>query len=332
MRVQKIAIEEHFGIPELVEQETNYQPGDGWPELKQQLLDLDGKLIPEMDRWGIEKSVMSLTSGGIQTILSSKQAVETAQRANDYIANLVAKRPDRLQAFAALPLQDPEASAAELTRAVKQLGLAGGLVNGFTQLDKPENILYYDMPQFWPFWEQVEKLEVPVYIHPRYIPQGRVADIAGHPWFTGSAWMFGVNTATHALRLMGSGLFDKYPKLTVILGHLGENIPHCVWRIDHRVKMMPRGITIKKTFSEYLRQNFYVTTSGNFCTTTLLNVLLTMGADRVLFAVDYPYECVNEAAGWFDRVDAISESDWEKIARTNAEKVLKLNKAKTAKA
>ena len=324
MRARKIAIEEHFGIPELLAQETNYQPGDGWDELKQQLSDLEGKLIPEMDRWGIEKSVMSLTSGGIQTILESKQAVETARRANDYIANLVAKRGDRLQSFAALPLQDPEAAALELTRSVKELGLVGGLVNGFTQLDEPDNLLYYDLPQFWPFWEQVEKLGVPVYIHPRYLPKGRTPDIAGHPWISSSAWWFGVNTATHALRLMGSGLFDKYPKLTVILGHLGETIPHCVWRIDHRVNMMRRGVTIQKSFAEYLRENFYVTTSGNFCTTALVNVISVMGAERVLFATDYPYEHICEAADWFDRVGVISESDWAKIARGNAEQLLKL--------
>jgi 2,3-dihydroxybenzoate decarboxylase len=330
MRVQKIAIEEHFGIPDTVDKESNYLPGDGWQELKQSLLDTEGRLLPLMDRYGIEKSVMSLTSGGIQTILSSREAVETAQRANDYIARLVAKRPDRLQAFAALPLQDPEAAAAELTRAVEQLGLVGGLVNGFTQRDRPDNFLYYDLPQFWPFWEQVEKLGVPVYIHPRYLPKGRPSDIEGHPWFTGSAWMFGVNTATHALRLMASGLFDRYPKLSVIIGHLGETIPNTIWRIDHRVKMMPRGITIQKSFSEYLRRNFYVTTSGNFCTTALLNVLLTMGADRVLFAVDYPYEPVADAAEWFDRVDAISEPDWEKIARTNAAKLLRLGHARAA--
>jgi len=330
MRVGKIAIEEHFGIPETVEKESNYLPGDGWQELKQSLLDLEGKLLPLMDQHGIEKSVMSLTSGGIQTVLRKQEAIETARRANDYIANLVAKRPDRLQSFAALPMQDPEAAAEELTRAVRQLGLVGGLVNGFTQLETADNLLYYDMPQFWPFWEVVEKLDVPVYIHPRYIPRERVSDIQGHPWFSGSAWMFGVNTATHALRLMASGVFDKYPKLTVILGHLGETIPNTIWRVDHRVKMMPRGITIKKTFSEYLRNNFYVTTSGNFCTTTLLNVLMTMGADRVLFAVDYPYEIIAEAAEWFDRVDAISESDWEKIARTNAERLLKLGKSKAA--
>lgn len=329
MSFQKIAIEEHFGLPETMDDADNFLPGDGWPELRRSLLDIHGKLIAEMDRNGIEKSVLSLTSPGIQGILSKPQAIETAKRANDFIAEQVAKRSDRFLAFAALPMQDPDAAARELTRCVRELGFPGGMVNGFTQLDREDSAYYYDLPQFWPFWATVESLDVPIYIHPRYLPGDR-AEIKGHPWFTGAAWMFGVNTATHALRLMASGLFDKYPKLTVMLGHLGEMLPNAIWRIEHRLKMMPRGIPAKKKFGEYLQNNFYVTTSGNFCTAALLNTILTMGADRILFAVDYPYEFVSEAAQWFDNMDVISESDWVKIARTNAEKVLKLVAASKA--
>ncbi|MBW1802105.1 MAG: amidohydrolase family protein, partial [Deltaproteobacteria bacterium] len=130
--------------------------------------------------------------------------------------------------------------------------------------------------------------------------------------------------ATHALRLMTCGLFDEYPKLTVILGHLGETLPNTIWRIDHRISAIPRGIPAKKKLAEYLRNNFYTTTSGNFCTQTLINTMLVVGADRVLFSADHPFEKMSDAAGWFDRVDTISETDWVKIARGNAEKLLNL--------
>lgn len=169
----------------------------------------------------------------------------------------------------------------------------------------------------------VESLNVPFYLHPRY-PLEERSDMQGHPWLRGSVWSFGVETATHALRLMTCGLFDKYTKLNLILGHLGETLPNTVWRIDHRISAIKRGIPAKRKMADILRKNVHVTTSGNFCTQTLLNAMLVMGADRVLFAVDYPFEKMREAAGWFDRVDTISENDWTKIARTNAEKLLNL--------
>ena len=139
-----------------------------------------------------------------------------------------------------------------------------------------------------------------------------------------SVWSFGVETATHALRLMSSGLFDKYPKLTIILGHLGEMLPNAIWRIDHRISAIPRGIPSKKKLTEILQNNFYMTTSGNFCTQTLLNTILVVGADRVLFSVDYPFEKMSQAVEWFDSLDSISVRDWIKIARTNADRLLNL--------
>ena len=322
MRVPKIAIEEHIIEPYLADDAAKYYPKESWAKLRPRLLGMHSQLLADMDAAGIEKTVLSLHSPGIQAIPDRHQAVEMARRGNDYLAEQVARQP-RFRAFCTLPLQDPQAAAQELTRCVKELGFKGALVNGFSEVEKENSVVYCDLPQYWPFWETAESLGVPFYLHPRYLVEQR-SDTAGHPWLHGSAWAFGVETATHALRLMTSGLFDKYPKLTVILGHLGETLPNVVWRIDHRIGAIARGIPAKKKMAEYLRHNFYFTTSGNYCTHALLDTILSVGADRILFAVDYPFEAMAEAATWFDHLDSISELDWQKIARTNVEKLLKL--------
>jgi 2,3-dihydroxybenzoate decarboxylase len=204
---------------------------------------------------------------------------------------------------------------------VKDLGFRGALVNGFTQIE--DSAAYYDQPQYWPFWETVEELDVPFYLHPRepLDNQRRIYD--GHPWFLGSAWAFGVETAMHALRLMGSGLFDRYPRLKIILGHLGEGLPYNIWRVDHRVSKTPRGIPARKPMADYLRENFYLTTSGNFRTPTLLDAIAEVGVDRILFSVDYPFEELSDAVEWFEGA-GVSEADRLKIGRANAEGLFKL--------
>jgi predicted TIM-barrel fold metal-dependent hydrolase len=323
MRVNKIAIEEHFNVPELTDDAAKYYPPDTWKKLRPSLLDIEGQLLSDMDACGVEMTVLSLSSPGIQAIPSRQKAIHAARLANDFLAAEVAKRPDRFQGFAALPLQDPDAASQELTRCVKDLGFKGVMVNGFSQIDREDFIAYYDQPQYWPFWEVLEDLNVPLYLHPRY-PLEERTDMGGHPWLKGSVWAFGVETATHALRLLTCGLFDKYPKLHIILGHLGETLPNAIWRIDHRIKAIPRGIPAKRGVAEYLLANVYVTTSGNFCTQTLMNTMLVVGSDRILFAADHPFEKLSQAAEWFDRLDSISDTDWVKIARTNAERLLKL--------
>jgi predicted TIM-barrel fold metal-dependent hydrolase len=266
----------------------------------------------------------------VQEVSDRKAALDVARRGNDYLAEQVAKRPDRFMALAALPMQDPDAAARELERCVKQCGFKGALVNGYSQIDNADSAYYYDLPQFWPFWAAVESLNVPLYLHPRDVLPSRRQAYEGHPWLCGSPWTFGVETATHALRLMGSGLFEKYPKLTIILGHLGENLPNCMWRLDHRMNRIPLGYAGKQKLGYYLRNNFYVTTSGNFYTPALMNAIAYMGVERVLFSVDYPYESMAHAAGWFDAIDTISEADRIKIARGNAERLFGLGSAKRA--
>jgi predicted TIM-barrel fold metal-dependent hydrolase len=220
-------------------------------------------------------------------------------------------------------MQDPQVAVRELTRCVKELGFCGALVNGFSQVGEADSAVFYDLPQYRPFWAAVQQLDVPVYLHPREPLATRQQAYEGHPWFVASAWGFAVETSIHALRLMGSGLFDEYPKLKVILGHLGEGLPFNIWRVDHRIAKAPLGIKAKLPMAQYLRENFYITTSGNFRTQTLVDAMLEVGADRILYSVDYPYEDMGEATEWFDHA-AIGEPDRVKIGRSNAQKLFGL--------
>jgi 2,3-dihydroxybenzoate decarboxylase len=250
-------------------------------------------------------------------VTDPRRAVTLAQRANDTLADVVAANPTRYGGFAALPLQDPQAAAAELTRCVTQLGFHGTMVNGFTNLGDTDTGLYYDDPRFLPFWERVAELDVPVYLHPRNPLSANTGIYDGHPELMGAVWMFTVETSTHALRLMTSGLFDRFPNLTVVLGHLGETLPFNMWRISHRAAMMGELIKFDKPLTHYLHTNFYVTTSGNFHTQTLNATLAEMGVDRVLYSSDYPYESMQEASEWFDNA-AISDNDRTRIGHVNA--------------
>ena len=321
----KISLEEHFALPETVEASKGPLPADSWNELRTRLLDIQDRRLKLMDRHGIETMLLSLNSPAVQAIPDAGKAIELARRANDYLAGEIAKRPDRFAGFAALPLQDPNAAADELTRCVRELGFKGALVNGFTQAGDPNTPLYYDLPQYWPFWEVVERLEVPFYLHPRRaLPQdSRLYE--GHRWMTGAAWGFAHETAAHALRLMASGLFDKYPKLTILLGHLGEGLPAGIWRVDNcnawAIEKHPYAA--RKKLGEYFQANFFITTSGNFSTPTLIGAMLEVGADRIMFAADWPFENIDHAATWFDAAP-ISESDRRKIGRSNALKLFKL--------
>jgi 2,3-dihydroxybenzoate decarboxylase len=325
----KISLEEHIASPETVK-DSEALHTHIWDGMRQRLLDR-GTLLAEMDAAGVETSILSLNSPVIQAIRKKQLAIEAAQRGNDFLAEQVAKNPGRLQAFAALPMQDPEAAAQELVRCVNELGFKGAKVNGFSETDQNDGALYYDASQYWPFWATVESLDVPFYLHPRDPLPTRQQIYADHSWMLGSVWSFAVETATHSLRMMGSGLFDKYPKLTIVLGHLGETLPNAIWRVDHRINCTKQRLAAKKNLGEYLRNNFYFTTSGNFCSHALIDTILEVGADRILFSVDYPYESMIEAAEWFDNTTAISETDKLKIGRTNAEKLLKMGaKAKAA--
>jgi 2,3-dihydroxybenzoate decarboxylase len=321
--IGKIALEEHFALPETLADSTRYARGPSWSLLEQRLLDLHDHRVSQMDAHGITYAILSLNSPAIQAIANPSRAIEIARHANDVLADTVSRKPNRLGGFAALPLQDPDAAAEELTRAVRELGFKGALVNGFSQVGSGEDVMYYDHPAYAGFWQRVEDLDVPFYLHPREPLPSREPIYDGHPWLLGPVWAFAAETAVHALRLMCSGLFDRHPRLTLILGHLGEGLPYNVWRIDHRLRKMPQGIPARRTITEYLRSNVFLTTSGNFRTPTLVDAIAEVGADRVLFSVDYPFEETADAAEWFDTVP-LPERDRLAIGCENAAKLFKL--------
>jgi predicted TIM-barrel fold metal-dependent hydrolase len=320
----KIGLEEHFAIPETLGDSKGFLADDTWPELRSRLLDIQERRLAEMDRHGMQMMILSLNAPAVQGIADPARASEIARRANDFLAQEVAKRPHRFQALAALAMQDPDQATRELVRCVKALGFRGALVNGFSQIGDPESMVYLDDARYAGFWAECEKLEVPFYLHPRN-PLPRAAQIyEGHPWLLGPTWAFAQETAVHALRLMASGLFDRHPRLQIILGHLGEGLPFSIWRVDHRnawTKAPPR-YPAKKKLAEYFQQNFHLTTSGNFHTPSLVNAMLEVGAERILFSTDWPFENVEHAAIWFDAC-AISEADRVKIGRSNAERLFK---------
>lgn len=317
----KIALEEHFILAE--DMDTSYAVRDLPPERRNKILDVGSGRIADMDSGGLDICILSLTGPGVQAVPNLSQAIAQARRTNDYLAENVAKNPKRLKGFATLPLQDPEAAAKELTRCVRDLGFCGALVNGFSQIGEADSAVFYDLPQYRQFWATVQELDVPFYLHPRSPLANRQQSYQGYPWLAGSPWGFGAETSIHALRLMVSGLFDEYPKLKIILGHLGEGLTFGIWRVDHRISQLRVTPRAKLPMSHYLRENFYITTSGTFRTQALTNVILEVGADRILYSVDYPYEDVVEAREWFDQA-AISESDRLKIACANARKLFDL--------
>lgn len=325
----KIGLEEHFAIEETVNDSSGFVPDDHWPELKSRILNSQDRRLREMDANGMDMMVMSLNAPAIQAIFDVPKAIDLARRANDTLAEEVTRRPDRFQGLAALPLQDVDAACRELERCVKELGFRGALANGFSQAGKPDNLLYYDLPQFRPFWKTVADLDVPFYLHPRNPIAAWSQIYDGHPWLLGPTWAFAQETAVHALRLIGSGLFDEFPTLQIILGHLGEGLPYNMWRIDHRngwVKA-PFKHKAKRKIAEYFHENFHLTTSGNFRTQTLIDAMLEIGSDRILFSTDWPFENVDHAAIWFDAC-SISEADRAKIGRDNAIRLFKLNNLK----
>jgi 2,3-dihydroxybenzoate decarboxylase len=322
----KIALEEHFALDETVQDSAGFAPEADWPELKARLLDIQERRLREMDAHGIELMLLSLNAPAVQAIPNRKHAAELSQRANDFLAEQVQKRPGRFQGFAALPMQDVDAATRELIRCVKDLGFRGALVNGFSQAADVEGAVYYDVKPYWSFWAEVERLDVPFYLHPRNPLPKDSAIYEGHRWLMGPTWAFGQETAVHALRLMGSGLFDAYPKLNVILGHMGEGLPYSMWRIDNHNKWMreQNRYPAKRKIAEYFRENFYITTSGNFRTQTLIDAMLEIGADRILFSADWPFENIDHASNWFD-IASIAENDRHKIGRDNARSLFKLD-------
>jgi len=330
--LQKIAVEEHFNFltaPAPAASSANLDTlvramdyNAEWMNLVgERLVDFDTARVAGMDASGISMSILSHTVPAVQGIADATTAVAAARDINDFLAGVVAKRPDRYAGFASVALQDPAAAGEELERAITRLGLKGVMINGYTNTPDPQKVEYLDNPKYLPFWEAAASLDVPVYLHPRPALDQRIYE--GHRELIGATWGFAPEAATHALRLVYSGLFDRFPRLTLVLGHLGETIPHFAWRIQHCFEYNPSDKRVERRLQDYLCDNFYISTSGIFNDQALINAVLTIGADRILFAVDYPYEAMEPAARWIERAP-ISETDRKKIASGNAKRLFRL--------
>ncbi len=319
--MRTIALEEHFVTAELAGYGASTsaiaQPCV-WAEASRRLADLAEERLPAMDAAGVDVAVLSLNSPGIQAESDAQVAVARAAEVNDFLAGLIEKHPGRYSGFAALPLQDGEAAAKELERAVRQLGLRGALVNAHTQGR------YLDDPSLRVVWEHAEGLDVPLYLHPANgFDTPHI--LSGHPELNGPMWSWGTDTSTHALRLIFGGVFDDFPDAKLLLGHMGEGLPYVLWRLDSRWGFHNHhGIELKRgNPSEYLRRNLYITTSGVCGPPPLLCALLALGADRILFGTDYPFEDMATATAFL--ADApLSEADRARISHLNAEKLLGL--------
>ena len=319
----KFAIEEHWLPPG---REDLLTPPPGWsPEecarITDALLDTERRL-ERMDAGGIEFAVLSLASDGVQAILEAPRAVESAAEANDALASAIAAHPDRYGGFAALPMQDPEEAAGELDRAVNELGLRGALVNGYSNLGDAGTALYYDDPAYDPLWERFVSLDVPLYLHPRNPLPDQRRIYEGREALLGPTWAFGAETAVHALRMIVGGVFDRFPRLTIVLGHLGELLPFAIRRLEQRMAHIAT-VRLQRTPSRYLGENFWITTSGNYHTPSLVGLLLELGSERVVFAADYPFEELSDGTDWMDTVP-VSDRDRERIGRENVRRLLKL--------
>ncbi|HUQ75940.1 MAG TPA: amidohydrolase family protein [Burkholderiales bacterium] len=317
-----IALEEHYMDPEVARHFAEGGPEAKMPALRDRLLDVGELRIREMDEAKIDLQILSHTAPATQR-LDPDKAPAIARSANDRLAETVKASKGRFLGFASLPTANPKAAADELERAVTKLGFKGAMVHGLTSVGNER--LFLDDKRFWPIFERAQALDVPLYMHPA-IPHPAVVEayykdyVKDFPSILTAGWGFTVETATQGLRLVLSGVFEKYPDLKIILGHLGEGLPFLLWRIDMTFGRQGNRTT---PFRETFRRNFWITTSGNFSTPALLCSVMEMGVDRILFSVDYPYVANPPGMRWMEDVP-LSTEDREKILSGNAKKLLKI--------
>ena len=313
-----IALEEHYVDPEVARHWQEGGPEARDAALRERLHDVGALRIREMDEVGIDIQVLSHSAPATQR-LDADTAPAVARAANDRLRETVRGSNGRFEAFAVLPSANPRAAADELERAVTKLGFKGAMIHGLT------NGKFIDGREFWPIFERAQALDVPIYIHPA-VPHPAVVDayyrdyLKEFPGLLTAAWGFTVETATQGIRLVLSGVFDQCPGLKIIMGHLGESLPFSAWRID---MALARQGNRKSAFRDTFRQHFWITTSGNFSTPALLCSMLEMGAERILFSVDYPFVPNPPGVRWMEQVP-IAPEDRDKILSGNAKKLLKL--------
>ncbi len=343
--LRKICVEEHFSttdhlkylisifqkkypVPEVVQEEAESlaQVAPMLPDflnpplfdmMGKQLCDLGTVRLEDMDKHGIETQVLSLFQPGVQ-VFESSTATMLAKEYNDRLFAAANEHPKRFIGLAAIAPQNPAMAADELERAVTDLGFKGAIISSHTKGE------FLDDKKYWVIFERAQKLNVPIYLHPRGPLPDMIKPYAAYPQLASAVWGFAADTSLHALRLILSGLFDEFPRLKIILGHLGETIPFMLARIDNRWSKFTAHSKLKKLPGHYFRDNFRVSTSGmNEDPVVLKAVIDILGSDNVLFATDYPFEDTGQAVNFIDNAP-ISENDRAKICHLNAEKVFSL--------
>ncbi|KAF3384531.1 2,3-dihydroxybenzoate decarboxylase [Penicillium rolfsii] len=333
-----IAVEEAVISPDtawlLDECQRILTPGDaGRPAIeahKTRLMDIHGSRLDAMDAEGVEFMLLSLTSPGCQGIHDQQLAEKSATDFNNWLAGEIAKNPCRFGGLAALSMHDPKQAAVELERAVKDLKFFGGIVNDYQGAGNDGlTKLYYDTPFYDPFWKKVEQLDVPIYFHPRY-PTEKEVDMDDYAYgsrmhLLGAGVQFHLDLSFHIYAMCSSGIFDRFPDVKIVVGHLGENIPFNLWRASHWYNKPSKKIArpSKHDYKYYFANNVFITTSGNFSTPGLKFCIEELGVGRCLFSIDSPYDQIEEAQAWWRTVD-LDDSQKEQIGRKNAIRLFKL--------
>ena len=324
--MKTITLEEHYVSPSFLEgpgkglKEQAKNPESYMGKIFEQLRDLGDKRLTEMDAAGIDVQVLSLNSPGVEQ-LDAEEARKIARETNDFLASAVKSHPQRFAGFATLPTSDPKAAAIELERTVRDYQFRGAIINGHVKGR------YLDNKFFWPILERAEALDVPIYLHPTQPPKAVIDasysgfDPAVTNMLIGAGWGWHIETAVHVIQLMLGGVFDQYPKLQIIIGHMGETLPFMLQRMD-RI-MNTETTKLKRAISAYLRENMHYTFSGLNYTSTFLDLLLEVGVDRIMFSVDYPYASMAQGRDFLNKLP-VSTADKERIAHGNAESLLKI--------
>lgn len=323
--MRTITLEEHYATPEFLNGpgrgilERATRAGGRMSHIIARVRDVSDARIAEMDAAGIDVQVLSLNSPGVEP-LDGPAAIELAREANEFAADALKRYPTRFAAFAALPISSPDQAAAELERTVRDYGFKGALINGH------HRGRYLDDPFFSPILDAAQALSVPIYLHPTEPPRAVVeASYGGFSpdvtfMLANAGWGWHIETAVHVLRMILGGIFDRYPKLEIIVGHMGEALPFMMSRVDI---MTPDITGLKRPVSAYLRENVHYTFSGFNFAPTFLDLLLQVGIDRIMFSADYPYGSMEQARAFLDRLP-VSPADRERIAHGNAERLLRM--------
>jgi predicted TIM-barrel fold metal-dependent hydrolase len=328
--MRTIAIEEHYTTPMYrqsvpANEFRNFYLTSRSEQLGHDIVaelgDLGARRITAMDAAGIDVQVLSFGSPGPQGF-GKDIAIPMARDANDCLFETMKAHPGRFEGFAALPTADPAAAADELERCAGKLGLCGAMIHGHQQGE------FLDERKYWPVFERAEALGVPIYLHPTLAHPGALGSyFKGYEELARAGWGFAVDTSCHFLRIVFAGVFDAYPRLKIILGHLGEGLPFAMHRLDDHTGRAAARRGLARRPLEYLRDNLLVTTSGNWYEPAFVCTLLALGADNILFAADWPYEANLTAAAFLAKI-SVSDGDREKIAHGNAERVLRIRSAR----